>query len=60
MELHHEVRDLGADIEGLRHDLARVLSMFLVELSDWDEEAARNWILDRFSGALDDSFEEEV
>ncbi|NER93513.1 MAG: toxin-antitoxin system HicB family antitoxin [Symploca sp. SIO1B1] len=59
-EIHHEVQDLTADVDGLRHDIALMLSVLLTELAEWSEEEAQRWILAHLGGyapSLDDDNE---
>ena len=59
-EIHTDVEDLGAELEGLRRDLALLFSKLLIELADWDEKTAQDWILYNFSASQDvEEFEEE-
>lgn len=64
MEIHNEVQDLAADIDGLRRDIALLLSLFLTELAEWSEEDAQSWILSHFGryaeppSSLDDNDED--
>lgn len=59
MDVHSEVQDVGTEVEGLRRDIALLLSKVLVELADWDEEQAKDWIGFNFSEAAEELFEDE-
>lgn len=59
MEIHNEVQDLAADIDGLRRDIALLLSVLLTELAEWSEEEAQNWILSHLGGYAPSSLNDD-
>ena len=59
MEIHHEVEDLAAEVDGLRNDIALLLSLLLTELAEWSKEDAQHWILTNLGGAVPSSVEDD-
>ena len=59
MEIHHEVEDLAAEVDGLRNDIALLLSLLLTELAEWSEEDAQRWILTHLGGGVPSSVEDD-
>lgn len=63
MELHHEVQELTADVDGLRRDIALILAVLLTELAEWSEEEVQGWILAHLGGnaqSFDDNNDEDL
>ena len=59
MELHHEVQELTADVEGIRRDIALLVSVVLTELAEWSEEEAQGWILAHLGGYAQSSLDDK-